>query len=263
MTTNDNTPEELEEQEFFDGVYGKLSGEWKLDAEDWEKFSRMDRVTDGYSYSVKALGDVTGKNILDFGCGNGWLSVLLAKMGANVSGFDISDEAIRVATSMAECNGVSDSTRFRVGSAYNVDFPDESFELIIGQAILHHLEDKERLSKEIDRLLRPGGKAVFYECFGDSLILERIRLWVPVATEGAPHWDEQLKYADVEVLNNLFDVRYKEFGLLSRLDRVVKSRRIKRALQDLDYFILERIQFLRRFARTIVVELHKKNQAFC
>lgn len=255
--TNDITKEELEEEKFFDGVYGKLSGNWKLKSDDWEKFDKIDNALDGYTYSVKALGNLKGKNVLDFGCGNGWLSVVLAKMGANVSGFDISKEAVRVSSAMAEYNDVANTTQFQPGSAYDSGFSDQSFELIIGQAILHHLSDKQLVANELNRLLKPGGKAVFYECFGDSLMLEKLRLLVPVPTEGEPHWDEQLKYADLEVLQNNFDVKYKEFGFFSRLDRVIKNKAVNRALLKLDSFLLDNLPFLRRYARTIVVELCK------
>jgi len=255
---NEVTKEEIEEKEFFDGVYSKLSGKWKLRAHDWEKFKNIDKATNGYEHSIKVLGDIKGKNVLDFGCGNGWLSVVLAKMGANVSGFDISKEAVRVATSMAEYNGVGDRTNFKVGSGYDSGFPSQSFELIIGQAILHHLGDKESLAKELNRLLKPGGKAVFHECFGDSLTLERIRLLFPVPTEGEPHWDEQLKYSDINVLKQYFNVQHKEFGLFSRLDRIIKNISINSALNKVDCFLLDNLKFLRRYARTVVVELYKK-----
>lgn len=256
--TNDITKEELEEKKFFDEVWGKKSGNQKLKSDDWGRFEKIDKALDGYTYSIKVLGDLKGKNVLDFGCGHGWLSVVLAKMGANVSGFDISKEAVRVSSEMAEFNGVANSTHFQVGSAYNSGFPDQSFELIIGQAILHHLSDKKFVAKELNRLLKPGGKAVFFECFGDSLMLERLRLLVPVPTEGEPHWDEQLKYADIEVLKSYFDVKHKEFGFFSRLDRMINNKTINRALLKLDRFLLDNFSFLRRYARTIVVELYKK-----
>ncbi len=255
---NNISKEEVEEEEFFDGVYGKLTGKWKLESDDWEKFARIDNALDGYTHSIKVLGDISGLKVLDFGCGNGWLSVVLAKMGANVSGFDISKEAVRVARAMSEFNGVGDITDFKVGSGYASGFPEQSFDLIIGQAILHHLGDKEMLAKELNRLLKPGGKAVFHECFGNSLLLERARLWVPVATEGEPHWDEQLKYSDIDVLRDVFEVKCKEFGLFSRLDRVVNNRAIIRAINKFDCFLLANVKFLRRYARTIVVELYRK-----
>lgn len=255
---NEVAKEELEEKEFFNNAYGKLSGKWKLNPIDWEKIEKTNKATNGYVHSIKVLGDIKGKKVLDYGCGNGALSVVLAKMGANVSGFDISEEAVRVSTTMAEYNGVGNVTNFKVASAYDSGFPDQSFDLIIGQAILHHLGDKETLARELNRLLKPGGKAVFFECFGDSLILERVRLFFPVPTEGEPDWDQQMKYSDINVLKKYFNVQYKEFGMLSRLDRVIKNKSINVALEKVDYFLLKYLKFLRRFARTIVVELSKK-----
>ncbi len=226
---------------------------------DWEKFDKEDYPTHGYVYSVKCLGDIEGKNVLDLGCGNGWLSIILAKRRANVHAIDISSEAINSAKIMADINQVSSKIIFNVGSAYDLEYPDNYFDLVIGQAILHHLSDKTRLSNSLFRVLKNGGKAVFSEAFGDSYILERIRLLfpVPLDEEDKTHWNDQIKYSDLNIFKKNFLLKFKEFQLLSRIDRIIEYKSIIDCVGKIDLLLLKCFPFLRRYARTIVIELIK------
>ncbi len=110
-----------------------------MSADDWQRFDNMTRPLNAYAASVVSLGDLRDKCVLDFGCGDGWLSVILAKRGAIVWGFDISSSAISIARQRASQNGVSEQTHFDVASAYGTPYSDHQFDLAIGQAILHHL----------------------------------------------------------------------------------------------------------------------------
>ena len=56
---------------------------------------------------LAAIGDLRGKNILDFGCGEGWATIQYAKHGANVYSFDISPESVRNLTQEAERRGIA------------------------------------------------------------------------------------------------------------------------------------------------------------
>ena len=226
---------------------------------DWEKFDQILEPTHAYIYSVKSLGKVKGMNILDLGCGNGYLSVILAKRGANVFGIDISSEAINSAKKMAKINQVENNIQFKVASAYKLEYPDDYFDCIIGQAILHHIQDRRKLVNPLFRVLKSGGRAIFFEAFGESQLLEKIRLMipVPVAEDDKTHWDEQLRYKDLDVFKDRFIVKYKEFQLFSRIDRIITNKTIIRFIGEFDLFLLKYIPFLRRYARTIVVDLYK------
>src|SRR6266481_763873 len=63
-------------------------------------------------YCFRLLGDLRGKNILDVGCGEGEDAMILAMLGAQVTGLDVSPGAIALARQRAALNGVSDRTRF-------------------------------------------------------------------------------------------------------------------------------------------------------
>ena len=228
---------------------------------DWEKFATLDVVTHAYHASIKRLGDVRGLCVLDAGCGDGWLSVILAKLGARVEGFDISREAVTTARRRAEQNRTTSVTRFEVASFYALPYPDASFDAVIGQAILHHVKDKPRAAEQLHRVMRAGARAVFCEPFGDSLWLERLRLLVPVPSstpDDPTQWKEQFKYRDLEAFKGLFDIRIEEFQLLSRLDRVVSWPRFVGWLGRVDRRLLKRIPWLRRYARDVVIELTRR-----
>lgn len=244
-----------------DLLYKQKDRPYVLSPNDWEKFDKTKDPTHGYVYSVKCLGDIRKKNVLDLGCGNGWLSIILAKRGASVDAIDISSEAIDSAKVMAKMNHVEGNVRFKVGSAYELDYPDDSFDFIIGQAILHHVRDKSKLATSLFRVLKNGGKAVFFEAFGNSEMLEKIRLAFPVSMdeEDKTHWHEQIKYKDLEGFKKHFIVNYKEFQFLSRLDRIFKAKSIIKILGKIDLLLFLYFPFMRKYARTIVIELNKKN----
>jgi ubiquinone/menaquinone biosynthesis C-methylase UbiE len=223
---------------------------------DWERFETMTQPIDAYNASVLELGDIRGRNVLDMGCGDGWLSVILAKRGGIIWGYDISAEAIETARRRAAANDVADRTHFDVASAYTTPYPDRHFDVVIGQAILHHLGDKEALGRELIRVMKPGARAVFCEPFAASRTLRRLRRVVPIESEAADDPDqEQLTYRDFEVFSNQFDVRAQEYQLFSRLDRVFRSRGARQFLGKLDLVLLKWVPPLRRFARTVVVTL--------
>jgi ubiquinone/menaquinone biosynthesis C-methylase UbiE len=251
--------EERREAERHDRLYvEQRPADLRLLPDDWERFDGMTKPLNAYAASVIALGDIRGRNILDMGCGDGWLSVILAKRGANVWGYDISGAAIDIAKQRAAQMGVSDRTHFEVASAYQTSYKDQQFDAVIGQAILHHLGDKDQLSKELLRVMKPGAKAVFCEPFAASEWLKKVRRAVPVKSEAEDDPDqEQLRYSDFDVFKKYFDVRLEEYQLLSRLERLVSAKPFVKLLGRVDRALLGSIPALRKYARTILVTFTK------
>jgi SAM-dependent methyltransferase len=129
-------------------------------------------------YACYLLGDIKGKTILEYGCGDGVNTVLLANRGANVISLDLSPELIEVARQRLRVHGITSGVDFMVGSAHNVPLPDESVDVVFGIAILHHL-DLALSSHEVKRLLKKGGFAVFQEPVRNSSLLRAIRRLIP------------------------------------------------------------------------------------
>ena len=117
-----------------------------------------------------------GKRVLEYGCGPGSQSFELARRGAHVTGIDISPVAIEIAKAEGARQGVE--AEFVVRDAEATGFPDGSFDLIVGGAILHHL-DLDRAYAEIARLLAPGGRAVFIEPLGHNALINLYRKMTP------------------------------------------------------------------------------------
>jgi ubiquinone/menaquinone biosynthesis C-methylase UbiE len=89
------------------------------------------------------------KDVLSIGCGPAIIEAGLAEHGFNVTGLDISKEAL---------NQAPDSIRTVVGSAENMDFADSSFDAVIYVASLQFIENCKEAIKQTARVLKAGGK---------------------------------------------------------------------------------------------------------
>lgn len=259
----DRRSEEQSEVERHDRLYTDLAAGKGLvmDPSAWDRFDKEPDAWQPYESFVRLVGDVRHKRLLDAGCGDGWLSVIMAKRGARVDGFDISPAAIRIAAERAVANDVGGRCTFQTASAYELPYPAGSFDAVIGSALLHHLGDKGRFASELRRVMKPGAVAVFQEPFGNSLLLERLRRLVPVpsvAPDDPDQWKQQFKYRDIEALESEFLVVAQEYHLLSRLDRVIRWDAVVAMLGKLDRFLLRALPFLRPYARIMVLQLRPR-----
>lgn len=107
--------------------------------------------------TLKMLGNVRGKKILDLGCGPGIHSEKLRKMGAIVKGIDISSNLIKIAKSEAP------KVEFKVGDIEREKLPyrDSEFDIVFSSLVLGHLKRWDFSLSEIHRVLKKGGIFVF------------------------------------------------------------------------------------------------------
>jgi SAM-dependent methyltransferase len=116
-------------------------------------------------------------SVLDYGCYEGHETQRYLDFGAaHVSGIDISDEAI----DRARLAVTSPRAEFLVADAHHLPFEDNSFDLVVGRAILHHL-DLKTAYQEISRVLKPGGLALFVEPLRGNPLAKIARLLTPNA----------------------------------------------------------------------------------
>lgn len=99
-----------------------------------------------------------GLRVLEIGCGLGTDGAQFARAGAEYTGIDLTQAAIELARTRFEVSGLKGE--FRVADAENLDFADESFDLVYSHGVLHHTPDTARAVAEVHRVLRPGGRAV-------------------------------------------------------------------------------------------------------
>jgi SAM-dependent methyltransferase len=98
---------------------------------------------------------------LELGAGTGYFSLNLLQAGVitDATCTDISQGMVDTLASNAERLGLDVDAR--IADAEALPFDDESFDLVLGHAVLHHLPDLDQAWREIHRVLRPGGVAVF------------------------------------------------------------------------------------------------------
>ena len=135
-------------------------------------------------YNLLLSGDLTNKRVLEICCGEGDLAAWLGRMSpAEIVGIDISEEAIRKATRK---HGQLQNVIFKVADALELsDFPAGTFDIVVGQATLHHLSHAlPTASKECSRVLKPGGKCLFiFEPLGHNPLIAALRGAVNAASQ--------------------------------------------------------------------------------
>jgi ubiquinone/menaquinone biosynthesis C-methylase UbiE len=118
--------------------------------------------------------------VLDVGTGTGRLAIELAKSKGcdfNIIGLDISEDMLKKARGKARSAGVDDITQFCLASASSLPFPDQSFDLVISYASLHHwfqpvtvLNEMCRVVKDTGTILIRDNRRVYGNMFWDIVI---------------------------------------------------------------------------------------------
>jgi len=203
------------------------------------------------------LNPLHGKKVLDYGCGHGENACLLAACGAHVTAFDLSPGSIEQARNRAHIHGLADRIQFDVRAAGATGYADQSFDVVAGFAILHHLHTMlPAVFDEVYRVLRPGGVAAFIEPVADSRILAKIRHALPVPCYATPD-ERQLTDGDFAPMRARFsEVRALHFEGLARLRRLVGNSAAK-PLVWVDHWALRILPPLRRFYGRIVIVGHR------
>lgn len=210
-------------------------------------------------YAFHLLGDVRGKSVLEFGCGSGENTVLLARRGAEVCALDISEALIQVAKRRLEVNGISGGVKFCVASAYEIPLPDESVDVVFGMAILHHLE-LEPAAREVRRVLRKGGRAIFKEPVRNSKLLGVLRGLIPYRAPDISPFERPLTDAEMEGFAEGYSHYHsKAFMLPSmRLASILPVlRNYADSLQRMDGAILRKFPSLGYYGTVRVAEMIK------
>jgi SAM-dependent methyltransferase len=205
--------------------------------------------------AFQELQDVSGRRVLDYGCGHAMAAVVLARRGARVTAFDLSPGYLHEARRRAQANGVSIDLVQVDGD--RLPFADEAFDRVWGNAVLHHL-DVEPAARELFRVLRKGGVAVFCEPWGENPLLNwaRRRMLYPGKERTA---DEQpLRRKHIGLLRKVFsDVDMRGFQLLGMLRRILPQGHLTAASNRFDAVLLSRIPALERFCRYVVITLRR------
>jgi ubiquinone/menaquinone biosynthesis C-methylase UbiE len=127
---------------------------------------------------VTQISSFSNKAVLDMGCGDGFFSELFwqATEPKSLVGIDLAENAVR----RAEARQISSRARFEVGDVYKLDYPDNSFDVVFFNAILHHLDEPFRAISEGFRL---ASEIVIFEPNGNNPGLKLIEKVSPYHIE--------------------------------------------------------------------------------
>ena len=128
----------------------------------------------------KLVGDVSGKRVLDLGCGAGPYSIWFAERGAQATGLDLSETMISLAKEKAEKQGLR--IDFHAADIREpLPFPQAAFDLIFSATALHYVEDLTSLFRDIARVMRQDGH------FVASALHPMSTAYFPLANESDQH----------------------------------------------------------------------------
>ena len=169
---------------------------------------------------------IKGFSGLEIGCSSGYDAVEYCKNCSKYIGIDISDEAIEVAErkNIPKCE-------FICTDGHKLPFENESFDFVIVNSLLHHLDLLSTLN-EINRVLRPKGQLIFREPLGTNPIFQLYRLFTPSARTP----DERpFTFSDIRLMKSHFalnNVRW--FGFTSIGAGFLKSVFLRKVLTKID-----------------------------
>ena len=121
---------------------------------------------------IQEFVQLGNKSLLEVGCGDGRLTALLADKARELTAIDPDQDSIKLArTNIPEVT-------FLVGSGENLDFADESFDIVLFSYSLHHQDCVKALS-EAQRVVRPNGQILILEPTHDGEYTELVSIFEP------------------------------------------------------------------------------------
>jgi SAM-dependent methyltransferase len=243
-----------EEQKYYDDAYREFLGF----PDDWLRCDKNLMATQieepsGWFYERRLLfrrglqvllaQPLTGRTVLDYGCGTGNWGVMLANEGAQVALLDLSPVAIEVGLRRARVHGVADRVRGYARDASDLScFASGEFDLIHACAAVHHTFKYPGAVEELARVLKPGGKLILVETYGNNPALNlarRLRSKLSGEPEDAGE-DIILSDREIDLLQQYFcRIDCQPINLLAMAKRLFRGRFSRRTVRAL-IFLLER-----------------------
>ncbi len=226
---------------------------------------------------------IKGKKVLELGCGNCANAAVMAALGAEVIANDISDYSGDIIEALNLKFKFEHKIVFKKGDFITHDIPNDSLDIVIGKAFLHHLtlDHEKAVLKKISDVLKKDGEARFFEPAVNSKFLDELRWAVPMnsrpsklfnpkrfkaweASDPHPHRDNSSKHFRTQG-NQLFNAtEIIPMGMLERFYRILPFptktlRRYRRVALRLEKYTPSFIQLLGARSQTIIFKSPKSN----
>ncbi len=160
-------------------LHNLIRGECKDDTEYTDNNKYYTIASGSFTFVKNWLqGKINGKKVLDYCCGNGTSAIWLAEHGAQTVGIDISPVSIQNATEEALRRGLQDKVAFAIMDAENMKFDESTFDYIVINGVLHHL-NLDKAYAELTRVLTPSGEAIAMESLKYNPIIQLYRKLTP------------------------------------------------------------------------------------
>ena len=236
--------ENIREKDFHDNLH-KGEGE-RFENRFYKALGNM--FTD---FDQEVQNDCKDKNILDYGCGIGLNTEKYLKYSPKkITGVDISEISLQKARKRFKVN---ENVEFKQDNCENLSLENESFELIYGSGVLHHLK-LDLAVKEIARVLKKDGKIIFVEPLGTNPIINLYRWMTPKARSYDEH---PFKDKDFAFMRNHFkELKIKYYGFLTLIFYPFysnkNSSKFFNFLSNLDQYLFK-LRILRKFAWSALI----------
>ena len=169
---------------------------------------------------------ILGRRVLEIGCSSGGLASILAPSCGSYVGIDISDKAVEAARLRSLGNA-----EFLVCDAHKIPFPDQEFDCVIVDALLHHM-DLDLILPEIHRVLKLNGLFFFNEPLGMNPAFNLYRRMTPSARTADERPFTRLDWKNFTSMFDVEDVSF--FGGVVLLSAFVQNKSLRRFLTTLD-----------------------------
>ena len=225
----------------------------------WGFYDTNSASSDHFKKLIRGPGGLQGARVLEVGAGLTTQAFWMVDEGAHVTGIDISDVVVEKVRARAREMGVQDSCDFQVMDAENLSFPPDSFDVVCGNSVIHHI-DLELAYANAAKVLKPQGRAVWREPLGHNPLLNAFRRLTPRMRTADEHplVMDDLKLA--ERWFNSIDARFFHITTPAALAfrRSARFRGVLRRLERIDAWLMPPgRRGLHRFAWFVVVQMVK------